>query len=369
LAAGCGLIDADVFDVPELSPVTAATRLPERDPALVSTEVAPDRITLTYAGPADGAALAPGHVIVGEQGGGYLRTVERVEASDRQLVVHTQPAAITDAIANARARFAIELPGAGPAAATGAITLVDLTGRVLVDTTVSGVPVRATIVRGTVALEPTLTVELAIARRQVRELGLEVTGTITGSLEIALQIGGAVTLAREVDLSGPAAALLTYPFVFVVPTPIGPLPVAGALELDAIAGIAATATAKGSLTAGVTGEVALALRAEYADGAWAVEGAPAWRATAQPPQRAALVASEVRAYVRPEVRVRLYGVAGPRATVTPALVAAARAAPPPPVTLRACLSGELGFDAAIFGQSIAALSHAFPEACAPLPLP
>lgn len=363
--AGCGLLE---LPVPGADTATAEARLPETDQALVSTQVAADRVTFTYAAPPT-SELAAGQVIVGQAGGGYLRRVKATEVVGNTLVVTTEPAAITDAIANQQLKASID-PSTLPGASARKLALLDVTGRVLVDTTIRGVPVKITVVRGTVQLEPSIDFELDIAKRHVDHLAATIKGTLTVNLDVKLDAGGTVAFQQEVDLSGPTARLYTYPFVFPLPTPIGPLPVAGTLELDAFAGFTATVTAAGSVTAGLEGSATFGLRASWDNGQWTVENQPAFDGMVHRPQLQALLASEVRAYVRPEVRARFYGVAGPRASVTPSLKAAITAAPPaaPTVKLDGCIAGQVGFDAKLFGVDLVDLTHDFPEACRALPI-
>lgn len=363
--AGCGLIDLDFEELTETDTVTEATRLPEQDPALVSTAVADDRITFTYASPPDPNAFAAGNVIVGRADGGYLREVASVEAAGNTLVVHTRPAVITDAIANLHAAETIE-----PAPAQRALSLLDLSGRVLVDTKIQNVPVKITVVRGTLDLEPAVDFELDITRAKLEHVGVTAKGTLALDLDLELEVGGTVTFADEIDLSGPTAVLYEYPFVIFVPTLIGPLPVAGTIELDAFAGFSATVAAQASVTAGLGGSSSFTLRAAYDDGGdWTVEGVPAFEGMVHPPELTTVATADARAYVRPELRVRFYKVAGPRASITPALKTKLALTPTPSASFEGCVSGEIGFDVSLFGKQLVDLAHSFPEVCRALPTP
>src|SRR5262249_29880537 len=153
---------------------------------------------------------------------------------------------------------------------------------------------------------------------------------------------GSATFMQEIDLSGPDATLYTYPFVFVVPTLIGPLPVVGTLDIDAFAGYKASVTAQGSLTTGVAGQSSLALSATWQNGQWTFAPTPSFSGMLHKPTASAIVASDARVYVRPEVSVKLYGVVGPFANVTPALDAMVAVVPTPTVTTQGCISGQIG---------------------------
>jgi hypothetical protein len=358
--AGCNLIDLPGSDI-----VTDDTRLPESDSSLVSTTVAPDRVTYTYAAPPKVGQLAPGQVIVGQTDGGYLRKVQSVETVGDTLVVHTEDAALTDAVANQKINVSVS-----PDKLRSKLVLLDVSGRVLVDTVVKGVPLKITIVRGTAQLEPAMDFELDIAKRHLKHLAVTMKGTLTLNFDVKVEAGGALALAQEIDLSGPTASLYTYPFVFPLPTPIGPLPVAGTLEVDAFAGFAATITAMGTLTTGLEGTSSFGVRAAWDDGTWTVENEPTFDGMIHRPQLQTLLASDARVYVRPEVRARFYGVAGPSASVTPSLKAAITVAPPAPPTVKldGCIAGKVGFDAKLFGVELVDLAHDFPDACRALPL-
>ena len=363
LVAGCNLLN--LAHIPGADTVTPQTRLPETSSALVSTMVAPDRLTFTYAAPPSDVHFEPGQVLVGQQGGGYLRKVRSVEASGATLVVLTDDAVITDAIANQTVSMSID-PAAQPGCANcGKISLLDVSGSVLVNTTVGGVPVKVTLTHAVAELEPSIDFDLAIAKQHLDRLAVTIKGTLTLTLDIKAEVGGAATLQQEVDLSGPDATLLSYSFVFAVPTPIGPLPVTGTLEVDAFAGFNGKVSASGSLTTGIEGKSSFQLRAAWENGQWSIENEPTFDGMIHRPQLQTLLASELRAYVRPEVRARFYGVAGPRASVTPSLKAVIAAMPPaaPTVTLDGCITGQVGFDAKLFGFELVDLTHDFPEAC------
>jgi hypothetical protein len=273
------------------------TRLPESNSSLMSTKVAADRVTFTYAAPPEGVTFEAGQVIVGKQDGGYLRKVKSTEISGNTLVILTDDAVLTDAIANQKMAVSID-PSSLRASK---IPLLDVSGRVLVDTMVSGVPLKITIVRGTAQLEPSIDFELDISKRHLNHLAVTMKGTMTLNFDVKVEAGGTVTLQQEIDLSGPTASLYTYPFVFPLPTPIGPLPVAGTLEVDAFAGFHATVTAAGTLTTGIEGTSSFGLRASWDNGQWTVENLPAFDGMIHRPQLLTLLASEARAYVRPEV--------------------------------------------------------------------
>lgn len=360
--AGCSL--EDLADLTDTNITAKDTKLPEASDTLVSTMVAPDRVTYTFSGAPD-VKLAAGNVIVGKESGGYLRHVTSTQTNGNTLVVMTSDAAVTDAIANVN--VSVPIDPASTANVTG-IPVVDLTGKVLIDTMVQGVPVKVTVTKGTLTLQPSFTVDLDIASQKLRRFGVTAKGTIALDLDVKLEVGGSATFMQETDLSGPTASLYTYPFVFLVPTPIGPLPVAGTLDVDAFAGFIAMVTARGTLTAGVEGQSSLQITAAWSDGQWSVDNTPGFMGMLHKPTASAIVASDARAYVRPELRVKLYGVIGPHASVTPALDAKVTAVPTPSVALQGCISGQVGVDAKIFGLTLGDLSHDFPEQCIPLPI-
>ncbi len=96
---------------------------------------------------------------------------------------------------------------------------------------------------------------------------------------------------------------------------------------------------------------------------------PSFTGMVHKPTASAIVASDARVYVRPELSVKLYGVIGPHASVTPSLDAMVTAVPSPSVALQGCIAGQIGVSAKIFGISLGDLSHDFPEQCIPLPIP
>jgi hypothetical protein len=359
LAAACG---AEADD----GVLTAAARLPEQHPDLVFTLVSPDRLTFDYRAPPPADRFAPGQILVGEQYGGYLRRVTAVAVDGNRLVAQTRQATLTEAVANLSFEATLS---AEPGRAR--VPLLDLAGRVLLDTDVGGVPTRLTLVGAALQIEPDLDVSFAIAERRLQQLTVAVRVAVTLDVELRLELGAATAaapIAHEVDVSGPSFLLYNRPFSFPVATPLGPLPIAGTLELDAIAGFAATASAPGAVTLGAVGQSAFLATATWNGATWTVDAAaPSFAATAHVPSRDALTSPQLGAYVRPVVHARFFGLAGPRATLIPSLRAALPAAAP--LALEACAAAELAVPFDLFGPQLVELAHPAPGPCAPLALP
>lgn len=354
---GCGAVDDLLPEGPvELS---AETRLPEDADGFESATVEEDAVVFHFAGGAE-PSFAPGQVIVGASGGGYLRRVERVESDGGALTVHTSAAGLTDVIERGELSVAVSDEGASvdlacpPGAVCRAFEVIDLSGEALFDGEVEGVPVLVEVTRGSLTFDPTVTLDVAIDGGQVQRLAVTADGVLDAELDLRVQAGGPFQLAQEIDLSGPGVPLHAQPFTVLVPTPIGPLPVTGVLELDLFAGFDATLDAEGELEGGLEAQASLQVGARYEGGSWQTSGQPEVNATPHEPTLSGEASAELTGTLRPELRLYLYGVLGPVVSLEPSLRITGEAAPPaaPIIEMEGCLSAALDFQLAVLSLEL-----------------
>jgi hypothetical protein len=375
IAAGCTTtIEGDDVVADNDQGVTLASelKLMENHPNCEDVEVAADQLTFLWRTEASGVDIGVGSIVVGEKGGGYVRRVSSVVKEGNTITVTTEPASLADAVLAGDLSMPLVPAGGwtqcpdGTACAPG--DLIDLSGLVLFDGDVDGVPLTVVIPSGGINFSPAVNFDMSIGFPGVIEhLRGTVSGAFSADIDVQALTGGAVDFGHEIDVSGPGASLFSYPFTFVAPTPLGPLPIVGTANLDVFVGFRAAAGAVASVTTGVTATAELEVGASYDGGQWTAIADPAFEATFDPIQLGGEAGLVVEAYARPQVDVVFYGVAGPRIGVEPLLRFSSTVAPPGPVQsqLDACIRGDLGFSVDILSFSIADFSQSL-ERCLPL---
>jgi len=369
-AAGCASATiGEELGEGESVALASELKLMENHPNCEDVEVAPDHLTFLWRTDASDVDISVGSIVIGEKGGGYVRRISSVTKDGQTISVTTEPASLADAVLAGDLSMSLVPEGGwsqcpeGTACAAG--DLIDLSGTVLFDGDVGGVPLTVFIPQGGLNFSPAVDFDMSIGFPGVIEhLRGTVSGAFTADIDIEAQTGGAVNFGDEIDVSGPGAPLYSYPFTFVAPTPLGPLPIVGTANLDVFVGFRASAGAVASVSTGVTATAELEVGASYDDGQWTATAEPSFDAAFDPIQLGGQAGMVVEAYARPEVDVVFYGVAGPRIAVEPLLRFSSEVVPPNPVQsqLDACLRGELGFSIEILSFSIADFSQSL-ERC------
>lgn len=349
--------------------LSSELRLLENHPNCEDVEVTADSVTYLWKTDASAVDVEVGSILVGEKGGGYVRRVNSIDASGTTLTVATEPASLADAIM--AGDFTMPLVQSDgwsqcpEGVACSLLDVIDISGTVLYDGEVGGVPLQVSIPRGTLQFSPSVDFEMSVGfPGRIKHLSGVVSGEFTADIEVEARTGGAVNFAEEVDVSGPAAPLYSYPFTFVAPTPLGPLPIVGTANLDVFVGFRAGAAATAAVSSGVTASAGISVGASYDDGEWTSTAEPSFNAQIHPIEFESFASAAVEAYVRPEVNVVFYGVAGPRFAVEPMVRLSGDLAPPAPLhtRLEACLRGEIGFSVEILSFSLADFSRSL-ERC------
>jgi hypothetical protein len=367
LSPACGSSDDGQDDGQDGGEVELApeVRLLENHPDFESVEVAPDRLTYTFRSAASDIDAPEGSVLVGAGGGGYLRRATGVSADGNTLELATDDASLTDAILSGELDMPLVAGSSGDWSACGEgtacleIDLIDLSDTVLYEGDVAGVPLVVRIPTGGLSFSPAVDFDMSIGfPGRINRVSGHVTGTFDADLQVEAQAGGPVELNREVDLSGEGKPLYSHPFTVIVPTPLGPLPIVGTVNLDVFVGFRARASAVATVSTGVNATAEIAVGATYEGGDWTADGDPTIEATYSPIELDGEATTSVEAYARPEVSIIFYGVAGPRVALEPLLRLTGTLAPPDPLhtLLEACLRGELGFSVKVLSFELADFS-------------
>ncbi|MCI0730039.1 MAG: hypothetical protein L0332_25425, partial [Chloroflexi bacterium] len=260
------------------------------------------------------AALAPGHVMVGDVSqnapDGFLREVTAVSTTGGQVVVTTGPATLEDAIQQgelhlSRALSPEEVVGFRVSPGVRAVNLlpgefyIELEDAVLYDADgnpgTTGDQIRAD---GSITLEPGYDFDLMVQDWQLQQLAFTSWVEETAELEITAYVAAA-GIEREVPLANYVFTPIT---IF-----IGPLPVVIIPELVIVAGIDGEVHV--GLTTAVTQQATLTAGVEYDDGDWGTISDFDNSFTYSPP--AVTAGLEVKGYAGTRLALKLYGVVGP----------------------------------------------------------
>jgi len=340
--------------------LAAETVLPENEPWYDGVVVGDEQLTFTTSGSSSGgviggssegsAPLAPGAIVVGSSGGGYLRRVLSVEQEGNQLSVTTENASLTDAIQDGSYSQVIDLTGVSgkgdspfETSRHGLNNLVDLSGTVLYQGQAGGADVRIEITNGGVSFEPQVQVDADIGWFKITYFRAAAVGNLDFDIDVLAEVSDSVSKSDEVEV-----ASYTHPFAGA----IGPVPVVGYVEVGFYAGYELEANAEGSVTAGFDAGASIAVGAEYSGGSWSDIWDPQLDANVHPPEWTISGDVKVRAYVRPQIKAIFYAVGGPSLDVEPYLAFAADF-PPPCYELSAGLSAHVGLHLEIFMISLA----------------
>ena len=366
-AAGCAT--ATIGDGAGEVETSSEVRLMENHPNCEDVEVEPDRLTFVWRTDPSAVDIGVGNVVVGAKGGGYVRRITSVAKEGHRIDVTTEPASLADAVVEGDISMPLVQEGGWSQCPDGVACAdfgsIDLSGLVLFDGDVDGVPLSVVIPRGELQFSPGVDFDMSIGfPAKVEHLSGSVSGTFLADIDVEASTGGAVAFQQEVDVSGPDAPLYSIPFSFVAPTPLGPLPIVGTANLDVFVGFRAGASAVTTVSTGVRATAEVEVGASYDDGEWSASAEPSFDAVADPIELSSDAVTSIEAYARPEVNVVFYGVAGPRISVEPLLRFTSDLAPPDPLRsqLDACLRGELGFSVQILSFSVADFSRSL-ERC------
>lgn len=277
-------------------------------------------------------AIARGQVIVGTQGGGFLRRVTDVTSSGTRLTVRTTPAALTDVVRSGGFRGTTHVSLTGPtagamshhspsgritwqapqiAAAAGPVTIRN--GEILlndVELYNDGAGTSLKFADGRVKFEPDFSIDFDVNGGAVNRLEASATGTLSFDGNYQLQLARYATgLSGEARLFG-----ITQPFFTYIGVPPFGIPVVGTLSLDFTATANLQATGQASVQTGFLSSGNLKVGARYqrhASPEWDLLNSTTASFTAAPVVATAAIGASAGIGLKAELRLSLYRVAGP----------------------------------------------------------
>ncbi|MFA4948715.1 MAG: hypothetical protein WC674_09445 [Candidatus Krumholzibacteriia bacterium] len=162
--------------------------------------------------------IPPGAVIVGTDGGGYIRRVRSVLADGNRLLVRTTPAFLADAVITGilDATTSIGFSGSGGAARNAAdrgelvaaaqgVSVsgggLDLSNIVLFSGDSGGVASSVTITRGRVEFEPAIDLSMRIVPGKLHRFRVSAEGDLRLSCDVKIEASGRIRNSRSVPIA------------------------------------------------------------------------------------------------------------------------------------------------------------------------
>jgi hypothetical protein len=309
--------------------------------------VSDDALTVPRQGHEALLALPAGKLLVGRRGGaknpdGFLRRVSSVSTEGNKIVVHTDPAALSEAIVTGdlheTSSPALADPGSsdmslGPRDLGGLLGgKIDISNAVVLDerdiggntagTSVSGVAVsaHAQVTSGYIDFRPRVETDLRFAHRKLDHFRLSATADLDAKFEVDIDVKGEGTLTTELShvvKTTKKKQLIKFPRMRLPPQFIGPVPVYEAIELSVILGCDFTIKGEVHARTGLAVSGHFSAGADYGAAGWAKLGnAPTFKVT---PTFDAVTAGnlEVSCALTPQIGVLFYDMVGPTLSVGP----------------------------------------------------
>lgn len=315
-----------------------------------------------------------GAVIVGSQNGGFLRRVTEVVQNSDSIVLKTEFAALTEAIEHGSFQTSTNIglsdPGLARTSPTDFRRDVSWTA-----TEVTYLVEGASISSAGLNLGRTILLDRDGLRAEVLDAMIDFSPQIALAADIgffevkhfrAVASGAlSVQATLSVEASTEINASVQRKLVSIQKGfygQIGPVPVAGQVELLLVAHLALTTTGTASSRATLSGHAETVLGAEYKEESWSPEFnissefapfEPSWSSTAT---------AQARLEVRPILRLNLYGVAGPSIQAVPYLEMAGEgntSACSWAAKLDGGLDAALVFDVRVLGLHLAEFERTF----------
>ncbi|MBI2896762.1 MAG: hypothetical protein HYY06_24610 [Deltaproteobacteria bacterium] len=281
----------------------------EREPGIDVT-VEDDRLVFPYA--EDLADVAPGRVLVSGQGGGFLRRAVSVEAVGNDLVVATEPAALTDAIIEGEIQEQVDLVDTpeGPwASGWGGDGMGGFAIGLGGITVVGNGDLSVTIPEGRFDFQPQLDFSLDISHGQLRYFNLVASGDLDAALKMDVQIENAYAAGRfQVPVWKTSKMFMQM---------IGFVPVVEMVELSLGVGVQVDAMGAAHSTFGGNLHASVEAGARFEQGEWHAVGNKMVSVQVLPLVIEGDGMVGIRGFVYAEVAVMLYDAAGPALMIMP----------------------------------------------------
>jgi hypothetical protein len=305
-------------------------------------KLAKDVVSFFYKGSAS-SPLEVGDIIVGTDGGGFLRRILAVNEGSDKVATDTEDASLADAVdsgaLDADVTFTPEdFAKAGVPLAKAGTTILDVSGLVIYSK--DGLTVSVS--RGTLDYAPTITLDAAFSGHKLQSFKASTSGPMTLDLNVKVAVTKTQTLSYETNIIPP----IVKPFVFS----IGPVPVVGVATLSFPFGVVGSVTGAASIESGFDATSVVTIGAELAGGDWtnlsdfgpiAFNGhEPVWKVASS---------AGVDVYVRAKAELSLYGCSSLNGSVIPYIAADAQILPgPQSVLVTAGINADLGYKLGVF---------------------
>lgn len=263
-------------------------------------------------------------VLVGIEGGGYLRRAISVTPEDSSITIETGYAVLTDAIIKGSLDTIIQLsisdlPKQGGqelgliyAAKGGSVAdgIINLSGVELFSGTVDGANVEVSIVDGSISFNPSFDLGFQIENSEIKEFHAIAEGPLTFDCDLEATASDAVTCSNEINIAT---------FQHTAVQLVGFVPIVEVITLSFDAGFESSVSAPGTKEFGIDSEIDVSAGARYSGGSWSTVWDKKANLTGHPVVWELEAGVQIRGYIKPSISVKLYAVAGPYLEVEPYL--------------------------------------------------
>jgi hypothetical protein len=272
-------------------------------------QVAPDRLTLARSGNEALLDRQPGDVLVSGRGTGFLRKVVTVERSGDQIVIATQPAALSDALGTALYDGSFHDSKADISGPSFNGVYVGFGGLEIQ----SGTDVDVHMTKGSVNFSPSLDLSLDTSWGRVTTFDLVASGTFTSELGFHVHTDGPAEIRYQKDLwTSPPATFYQQ---------IGPIPVVEVVEVVVTLEVNGSTEGATDLDVGASAMADLAVGARYYDGEWHRVGDHSLTLQTDGPSLTTTNDLQMQVLLPIELHVSFYDLAGPYVSLEPKLQA------------------------------------------------
>ncbi len=280
----------------------------EEETSLILESLDQDSLTFSYAGQPPNIQV--GDILMGTQGGGYLRGVSSIDYGNNTITVTTVQSAMDEVVQGGSFSTSISMTPSGEnqrSAQAGvrvinANGLIDLTGLRLLDTPNLVVDVTS----GSVQFSPDVDVNIDFGFFRIDSFEAAAAGTLDFNLDVRAVAFAADSQSFELQLA-------SYSQGFVAG------PVAGVVTLSFSAGVEVSASVAGDIEGGFSTNHYVRAGARYEDHDWSIISERSSSFDPHEPVWNLGGTAYVRVYVEPKVEVFFYGVAGPSIDIEPYL--------------------------------------------------
>jgi len=268
------------------------------DPCVAAVDVPEDRELLTFDFSCDPLVheLAAGRIVVGTEGGGYLRRIVAIEEDGLTVRAWTVEASLNEVIEHGTMDETISFN-------TGR-TLIDFSNTSLYSGEHLGSSVSVYLNRGSFDINPALVMDGHWSYGSMENFNMDLGVDFSADLLATLSSSNRLSWGRDKTLWE-----MAWPFAFAV----GPLPVAGNLTLELKAGFRIDAPGQMSTSVGANGDMQIHTRKSWVSGfGWIDNDLFEGDWDIVEPGLNISNRFKARVFARLDANIKIYGVAGPR---------------------------------------------------------